>query len=77
MFLEKLSAPCGVLTMGTLFAAPMSMPYLRKKPEDRGLPHVGALWVQPENTTTQSQEEDQFWRWVSLNNFTVRELKEL
>ncbi|POM77933.1 LOW QUALITY PROTEIN: Hypothetical protein PHPALM_4608 [Phytophthora palmivora] len=31
----------------------------------------------PENTTTQSQAEDLFWRWVSLKNFTVQELKEL
>ncbi|POM67170.1 LOW QUALITY PROTEIN: ATP-binding cassette (ABC) Superfamily [Phytophthora palmivora] len=52
---------------------------LRKKPEDRGgLFHVwGYPWVQPENTTTQTQAEDLFWRWVSLKNFTVQELKEL
>ncbi|POM68974.1 Hypothetical protein PHPALM_14797 [Phytophthora palmivora] len=31
----------------------------------------------PENTTTQSQAEDLFWRWVSLINVTVQELKEL
>ncbi|POM61631.1 ATP-binding cassette (ABC) Superfamily [Phytophthora palmivora] len=31
----------------------------------------------PENTTTHSQAEDQFWRWVSLKIFTVHELKEL
>ncbi|POM69645.1 ABC Superfamily [Phytophthora palmivora] len=31
----------------------------------------------PENTTTQSQAEDLFWRWVPLKNFTVQELKEL
>ncbi|POM77012.1 Hypothetical protein PHPALM_5674, partial [Phytophthora palmivora] len=31
----------------------------------------------PENTTTQTQAEDLFWRWVSLKNFTVQELKEL
>ncbi|POM61182.1 hypothetical protein PHPALM_29841 [Phytophthora palmivora] len=40
-----------------------------KKPEDRG-----GLFP---NTTTQTQAEDLFWRWVSLKNFTVQELKEL
>ncbi|POM58570.1 ABC Superfamily [Phytophthora palmivora] len=37
---------------------------LRKKPEDRGgfFPVWGYPWVQPENTTTQSQAEDLFWR---------------
>ncbi|POM73375.1 Hypothetical protein PHPALM_9783, partial [Phytophthora palmivora] len=52
---------------------------LRKKPEDRGglFPVWGYRWVQPENTTTQTQAEDLFWRWVSLKNFTVQELKEL
>ncbi|POM70333.1 ATP-binding cassette (ABC) Superfamily [Phytophthora palmivora] len=52
---------------------------LRKKPEDRGglFPVWGYTWVQPENTTTQTQAEDLFWRWVSLKNFTVQELKEL
>ncbi|POM68896.1 LOW QUALITY PROTEIN: ATP-binding cassette (ABC) Superfamily [Phytophthora palmivora] len=52
---------------------------LRKKPEDRGglFPIWGYPWIQPENTTTQSQAEDLFWRWVSLKNFTVQELKEL
>ncbi|POM76560.1 Hypothetical protein PHPALM_6187 [Phytophthora palmivora] len=52
---------------------------LRKKPEDRGklFPVWGYPWVQPENTTTQSQTEYLFWRWVSLKNFTVQELKEL
>ncbi|POM78266.1 ATP-binding cassette (ABC) Superfamily [Phytophthora palmivora] len=52
---------------------------LRKKPEDRGglFPVWGYPWVQPENTTTQTQAEDLFWRWVSLKNFTVQELKEL
>ncbi|POM58255.1 Hypothetical protein PHPALM_37126 [Phytophthora palmivora] len=52
---------------------------LRKKPEDRGglFPVWGYPWVQPENPTTQSQTEDLFWRWISLKNFTVQELKEL
>ncbi|POM74622.1 ATP-binding cassette (ABC) Superfamily [Phytophthora palmivora] len=52
---------------------------LRKKPEDRGglFPVWGYPWVQPENTTTQTQAEDLFWRWVSLKNFTVQELNEL
>ncbi|POM81402.1 LOW QUALITY PROTEIN: ATP-binding cassette (ABC) Superfamily, partial [Phytophthora palmivora] len=53
---------------------------LRKKPEDRGglFPVWGYPWVQPKNTTTQTQAEDLFWRWVSLKNFTVQELiKEL
>ncbi|POM76210.1 ATP-binding cassette (ABC) Superfamily [Phytophthora palmivora] len=52
---------------------------LWNKPEDRGgpFPVWGYPWVQPENTTTQSQAEDLFWRWVSLKNFTVHELKEL
>ncbi|POM63270.1 ATP-binding cassette (ABC) Superfamily, partial [Phytophthora palmivora] len=52
---------------------------LRKKPEDRGglFPVWGYPWVQPENTTTQTQAEDLFWRWVSLKNFTVQELQEL
>ncbi|POM79977.1 ABC Superfamily [Phytophthora palmivora] len=52
---------------------------LRKKPEDRGglFPVWSYLWVQPENIPTQSQAEDLFWRWVSLKNFTVQELKEL
>ncbi|POM76441.1 ATP-binding cassette (ABC) Superfamily [Phytophthora palmivora] len=38
---------------------------LRKKPEDRGelFPVWGYPWVQPENTTTQTQAEDLFWRW--------------
>ncbi|POM68028.1 Hypothetical protein PHPALM_15861 [Phytophthora palmivora] len=47
---------------------------LRKKPEDRNglFPVWGYPWVQPENTT-----EDLFWRWVSLKNVTVQELKEL
>ncbi|POM73333.1 ATP-binding cassette (ABC) Superfamily [Phytophthora palmivora] len=50
---------------------------LRKKPEDCGVlfPVGGYPWVQPENTTTQA--EDLFWRWVSLKNLTVQELKEL
>ncbi|POM76742.1 ATP-binding cassette (ABC) Superfamily [Phytophthora palmivora] len=30
----------------------------------------------PENTTNQTQAEDLFWRWISLKNFTVQELKE-
>ncbi|POM72567.1 ABC Superfamily [Phytophthora palmivora] len=52
---------------------------LRKKPEDRSglFPVWGYPWVQPENTVTQTQAEDLFWRWVSLKNFTVQELKEL
>ncbi|POM76764.1 ATP-binding cassette (ABC) Superfamily [Phytophthora palmivora] len=52
---------------------------LRKKPEDRGglFPVWGYPWVQPENTTTQTQAEDLFWRWVSLKNFAIQELKEL
>ncbi|POM79849.1 Hypothetical protein PHPALM_2385, partial [Phytophthora palmivora] len=52
---------------------------LRKKPEDRGgqFPVRGYPWVQPENTTTQTQAEDLFCRWVSQKNFTVQELKEL
>ncbi|POM74862.1 ATP-binding cassette (ABC) Superfamily [Phytophthora palmivora] len=51
---------------------------LRKKPEDRGglIPVWGYPWVQPENTTTQTQAEDLFWRWISLKNFTVQELKD-
>ncbi|POM63795.1 ATP-binding cassette (ABC) Superfamily [Phytophthora palmivora] len=50
-----------------------------KKPEDSGglFPVWGYPWVQPENTTTHSQAEGLFWRWVSLKNFTVQELKEL
>ncbi|POM61244.1 ATP-binding cassette (ABC) Superfamily [Phytophthora palmivora] len=52
---------------------------LGKKPEDRGglFPVWGYPWVQPENTTTHTEAEDLFWRWVSLKNFTVQELKEL
>ncbi|POM58706.1 ATP-binding cassette (ABC) Superfamily [Phytophthora palmivora] len=52
---------------------------LRKKPEDcGGLFSVwGYPWLHPENTANQTQAEDLFWRWVSLKNFTVRELKEL
>ncbi|POM59818.1 hypothetical protein PHPALM_31396 [Phytophthora palmivora] len=51
---------------------------LRKKPEDRGglFPVWGYPWVQPENTMTQSQAENRFWRWVSLKNLTVQVLKE-
>ncbi|POM63963.1 ABC Superfamily [Phytophthora palmivora] len=47
----------------------------RKKPEDRGglFTMWGYPWVQPENTITQSQAEDLFWRWVSLKNFTVQD----
>ncbi|POM76057.1 LOW QUALITY PROTEIN: ATP-binding cassette (ABC) Superfamily [Phytophthora palmivora] len=38
---------------------------LRKKLEDRGglFPVWGYPWVQLENTTTQTQAEDLFWRW--------------
>ncbi|POM79771.1 Hypothetical protein PHPALM_2483 [Phytophthora palmivora] len=52
---------------------------LRKNPEDRGglFPVWGFPWVQPENTATQTLAEDLFWRWVSLKNFTVQQLKEL
>ncbi|POM62983.1 ABC Superfamily [Phytophthora palmivora] len=52
---------------------------LRKKPEDRGelFPVSGYPWVQPENTTTQSQTENLFWGWIPSKNFTVQELKEL
>ncbi|POM81646.1 Hypothetical protein PHPALM_353 [Phytophthora palmivora] len=52
---------------------------LRNKWEGRGglFTVWGYPWVQPENTTTQTQAEDLFWRWVSLKNFTVQELKEL
>ncbi|POM81930.1 ATP-binding cassette (ABC) Superfamily [Phytophthora palmivora] len=52
---------------------------LGNKPEDRGglFPVWGYPWVLPENTTTQTQAEDLFWRWISLKNFTVQELKEL
>ncbi|POM77287.1 LOW QUALITY PROTEIN: ATP-binding cassette (ABC) Superfamily [Phytophthora palmivora] len=51
---------------------------LRKKPEDRGglFPVCGYPWVQHENTTTQTQAEDLFWRWVSLTNVTLKELRE-
>ncbi|POM57795.1 ABC Superfamily [Phytophthora palmivora] len=50
---------------------------LRKKPEDRGglFPVWRYPWVQPKNTTTQTQADDLFWGWVSLKNFTVQELK--
>ncbi|POM75973.1 ATP-binding cassette (ABC) Superfamily [Phytophthora palmivora] len=47
---------------------------IRKEREDRGRLFP---MVQPENTTTQTQAEDLFWRWVSLKNFTVQELKDL
>ncbi|POM70929.1 Hypothetical protein PHPALM_12572 [Phytophthora palmivora] len=50
---------------------------LWKKTEGELFPMWGYPWVQPENTTIQSQAEDLFWRWVSLKNFTVQELKEL
>ncbi|POM77324.1 ATP-binding cassette (ABC) Superfamily [Phytophthora palmivora] len=52
---------------------------LRKKLENRGglFPVWGYPWVHLENTTTQSQPVDLFWRWVSLKNFTVQELNEL
>ncbi|POM72625.1 ATP-binding cassette (ABC) Superfamily [Phytophthora palmivora] len=45
---------------------------LRKKPEDRGglFPLWGYPWVQPENTTTQTQAEDLFWRWSLSGNST-------
>ncbi|POM63546.1 ATP-binding cassette (ABC) Superfamily [Phytophthora palmivora] len=33
--------------------------------------------IHPENSSTQAQAEDLFWRWVSRKNFTVQELKEL
>ncbi|POM63689.1 Hypothetical protein PHPALM_20877 [Phytophthora palmivora] len=58
---------------------PLEFTSLRKKPEDRGglFPVWGYPWVQSENITTQSQAEDLFWRWVSLKNFIVQELKEL
>ncbi|POM58940.1 Hypothetical protein PHPALM_36345 [Phytophthora palmivora] len=53
---------------------------LRKKPEDRsGLSPVWEYaWVQPENTPTQSQAEDMFWRLVSLrtSHSWVEELRE-
>ncbi|POM61649.1 hypothetical protein PHPALM_29307 [Phytophthora palmivora] len=38
---------------------------------------LGYPWVQPKNTTTPSQAEDLLWRWASLKNFTLQELKEL
>ncbi|POM79904.1 LOW QUALITY PROTEIN: ATP-binding cassette (ABC) Superfamily, partial [Phytophthora palmivora] len=41
---------------------------LRKKPEDRS--GLFPMWAQ-------SQADDMFWRWVSLKNFTVQEMKEL
>ncbi|POM69525.1 LOW QUALITY PROTEIN: ATP-binding cassette (ABC) Superfamily [Phytophthora palmivora] len=52
---------------------------LRKKLENRGglFPVWGYPWVHLENSTTQSQAVDLFWRWVSLKNFTVQELNEL
>ncbi|POM70203.1 Hypothetical protein PHPALM_13392, partial [Phytophthora palmivora] len=67
--------PLGVCAVGNTPNSSRS----RKKSEDRGglFPVWGYLWVQPENTTTQTQAEDLFWRWVSLKNFTVQELKEL
>ncbi|POM60119.1 hypothetical protein PHPALM_31058 [Phytophthora palmivora] len=40
-------------------------------------PVWGYPWLQHENTTTQTQAEDLFWRWVSLKNFTVQDSKEL
>ncbi|POM78558.1 ATP-binding cassette (ABC) Superfamily [Phytophthora palmivora] len=54
-----------------LFVNDIEAAGFRKNPEDRGGPFP------PENTTTQSQAEDLFWKWVSLKNFTVQELKEL
>ncbi|POM79048.1 ABC Superfamily [Phytophthora palmivora] len=42
----------------------------------RRFPVWGYPWVQVENTTTQTQADDLFWRWVSLKNFTVQELKD-
>ncbi|POM60498.1 ATP-binding cassette (ABC) Superfamily [Phytophthora palmivora] len=38
---------------------------------------AGLRKTELKNITTQSQAEDLFWRWVSLKNFTVQELKEL
>ncbi|POM78647.1 Hypothetical protein PHPALM_3795 [Phytophthora palmivora] len=90
MFLEHLKAPRGLNHGRTsrgayesVLLAPRRIPLkvftrLRKKPEHRGglFPVWGYPCVQSENTTNQSQAEDLFWRWVSLKNFTVRELKE-
>ncbi|POM78482.1 ABC Superfamily [Phytophthora palmivora] len=83
MFLEHLKAPHIEATRCVLLA-PHRIPLkeftsLRKKSEDRGglFPVWGYPWVQPENTTTQTQAEDLFWRWVSLKTFTVHELNEL
>ncbi|POM79927.1 LOW QUALITY PROTEIN: ATP-binding cassette (ABC) Superfamily [Phytophthora palmivora] len=58
--------------------APHRIPLKEFTTSDQGLfPVWGYPWVQPENTTTQTQAEDLFWRWVSLKNLTVQELKEL
>ncbi|POM77817.1 ATP-binding cassette (ABC) Superfamily [Phytophthora palmivora] len=72
------------LTARCVLLAPHRIPLkeftsLRKKPEDRGglFPVWGYPYVQHENTTTQSQAEGLFWRWVSLKNVTVQKLKEL
>ncbi|POM66251.1 Hypothetical protein PHPALM_17921 [Phytophthora palmivora] len=62
MFLEHLKALV-VLTMGALHVAPIS------SSEETVFPVWGYPWVQPENTTTQTQAENL--------NFTVQELKEL
>ncbi|POM64451.1 ATP-binding cassette (ABC) Superfamily [Phytophthora palmivora] len=58
--------------------APYRIP-LTEFTKDRGglFPVWGYPWVQPENTTNETHTENLFWRWVSLKNFTVQELKEL
>ncbi|POM60610.1 hypothetical protein PHPALM_30513 [Phytophthora palmivora] len=85
MFLDHLT----VSTLDTLLVAPMSVCAARTTPnsldgiyesQEESRRHWGGSsprGVQPENTTTQTQGKDLFWRWVSLKNFTVHELKEL
>ncbi|POM59666.1 ATP-binding cassette (ABC) Superfamily [Phytophthora palmivora] len=86
MFLEHLKAPRG-LNHGRTSRGAYERAFVQVEPlfvndieaaRYRGglFPVWGYPWVQPENTTTQTQAEDLFWRWDSLKNFTVQELKE-
>ncbi|POM77238.1 ATP-binding cassette (ABC) Superfamily [Phytophthora palmivora] len=86
MFLEYLKAPRG-LNHGRSSRGAYERALVQDEPlfvndieaASRGglFPVWGYPWVQPENTVTQTQAEDLFWRWVSLKNFTVQGLKEL
>ncbi|POM58167.1 Hypothetical protein PHPALM_37230, partial [Phytophthora palmivora] len=81
MFLEHLKIPRG-LNHGRTSRGAYERAFVQAKPlfvnDIEAARNLRVYpWVQPENTTTQSQAEGLFWRWVFLKNFTVQELKEI